>query len=92
MATYSVAEAKNQLSKLIREAAEGEEVNITRHDRVIARIQSTLERRHRRPSQDLVDRIVERAKARVRTGENAADVLRRMRDGDIECFILTPPC
>ena len=52
MATYSVAEAKDQLSMLIREAAAGEEVNITRHGRVVARLQSPLERPHRRPSQD----------------------------------------
>jgi prevent-host-death family protein len=84
MATYSVAEAKDQLSKLIREAEEGEEVNITRHGRVVARLQSTLERPRRRPSQDLVDRIVERAKTRARIGENGVDVVRRMRDGEIE--------
>ena len=84
MATYSVAEAKDQLSKLIREAEEGEEVNITRHGRVVARLQSTLERPHRRPSQDLVDRIVERAKMRPIVGEDGVDILRRMRDGEPE--------
>jgi prevent-host-death family protein len=48
MATYSIAEAKDQLSKLVRQAEEGEDVAITRH------------------------------------GENAVDIIRRMRDGERE--------
>jgi prevent-host-death family protein len=84
MATYSVAEAKDQLSKLIREAAEGEEVNITRHGQVVARLVSTVKRPIRRPSQDLIDRIVERAKTRRIVGEDGVDILRRMRDGENE--------
>jgi prevent-host-death family protein len=38
MASYSVAEAKNQLPSLINKALGGEEVVITRHGRAVAEI------------------------------------------------------
>ena len=82
MATYSIAEAKDQLSKLVRQAEEGEDVAITRHGKVVAHLRSALERPHRHPSQELVAKIVERAKSRPSLGENAVDIIRRMRDGE----------
>ena len=84
MPTYSVAEAKDQLSKLIREAEEGVDVTIMRRGRVVARLQSILERPRRRPSHDLIARIAERAISRGSLGEDAVDVIRRMRDGERE--------
>ena len=80
MATYSIAEAKDQLSKLVRQAEEGEDVAITRHGKVVAHLRSALERTHRQP--ELVAKIVERAKSRPSLGENAVDIIRRMRDGE----------
>jgi prevent-host-death family protein len=82
MATYSIAEAKDQLSKLVRQAEEGEDVAITRHGKVVAHLRSTVERGHRQPSQELVAKIVERAKSQPSLGENAVDIIRRMRDGE----------
>ena len=41
MASYSVAEAKNRLPSLIRKAAEGEEVVITRHGKPIVELRAT---------------------------------------------------
>lgn len=38
MATYSVAEARNNLSRLIERAKRGETVEITRHGKVAARL------------------------------------------------------
>jgi prevent-host-death family protein len=38
MASYSVAEAKNQLPRLIDKARAGEEVVITRHGKVVAEL------------------------------------------------------
>jgi prevent-host-death family protein len=38
MASYSIAEAKNQLPSLINKAIGGEEVVITRHGKVVAEI------------------------------------------------------
>jgi prevent-host-death family protein len=49
MAAYSIAEAKDQLSRLVRQAEEGEEVAITRHGKVVAHLRSAVERRHRQP-------------------------------------------
>ena len=82
MATYSIAEAKDQLSKLVRQAEEGEDVAITRHGKVVAHLRSTAERPHRQPSHELVAKIVERAKSRPSLGENAVDIIRRKRDGE----------
>jgi prevent-host-death family protein len=82
VATYSIAEAKNQLSKLLREAEEGEEVAITRHGKVVAHLRSALERPHRQPSHELVAKIVQRARSRTSSGENAVEIIRRMRDGE----------
>ena len=81
MPTYSIAEAKNQLSKLVRQAAEGEEVVITRHGKVVAYVRAAEERAVRRPSRELVAQIIGRAKKRPRLEEPAVDIVRRMRDG-----------
>jgi hypothetical protein len=43
---------------------------------------ATAERAHRQPSHELVAKIVERAKSRPSLGENAVDIIRRMRDGE----------
>ncbi len=82
MATYSIAEAKDQLSRLVRQAEEGEDVAITRHGKVVAHLRSALERPHRRPSREFIEQLAERAKSRPRVGENAVDIIRRMRDGE----------
>jgi prevent-host-death family protein len=71
--TYSIAEANDRLSTLVKEAEQGEDVAITRHGKVVAYL---------RPAEDeLIGRIVERAKSRP-LGENSVDIIRRMRDGE----------
>jgi prevent-host-death family protein len=82
MATYSIAEAKDQLSRLVRQAEEGEDVSITRHGKVVALLRAAAEPERRQPDRELVAKIVERAKLRPRLGENAVEVIRRMRDGE----------
>jgi prevent-host-death family protein len=84
MAAYSIAEAKDQLSKLVRQAAEGEDVAITRHGKVVAYVRPAVERPIRQPPRELVAQIVERAKSRPSLGENAVDIIRRMRDGELD--------
>jgi prevent-host-death family protein len=42
MASYSIAEARNHLPRLIKAAAEGEEVVITRHGRPVAELKPKL--------------------------------------------------
>ena len=80
MATYSIAEAKDRLSSLVKQAEEGEDVAITRHGKVVAYLRSAMELPIRQPSQELVARIMARAKRRPRLEEPAADIVRRMRD------------
>ena len=82
MATYSIAQAKDHLSQLIDQALAGEEVTITRHGKPVAYLRSAAERPIRQPSQELVAKIVERAKKRPSLGENGVDIVRRMRDGE----------
>jgi hypothetical protein len=47
-------------------------------------LRSAVERPHRQPSHDLIAKIVERAKSRPSLGENAVDIIRRMRDGELD--------
>jgi prevent-host-death family protein len=77
---YSIVKAKDNLSKLVDEALAGEDVAITRHGKVVAYLRSAVERPARQPSQELVARIMARAKRRPRLAEPAADIVRRMRD------------
>ena len=82
MPSYSIAEAKDQLSRLVREANDGESVAITRHGKVVAHIRPAEQSARRQPSHELIAQIVERAKTRGGTDENSVDVIRRMRDGE----------
>ena len=84
MPTYSIAKAKDNLSRLVDEAIAGEDVAITRHGKVVAYVRLAEERPIRQPSHELVAQIVERAKLRSSPGENAVDVIRRMRDGEAD--------
>ncbi len=82
MGAYSIAEAKDRLSSLVKKAEEGEDVAITRHGKVVAYLRSALERPLRQPSHELVAKMVERARSRPGLGENGVDIIRRMRDGE----------
>ncbi len=84
MLVYSIAKAKDNLSRLVDEAAAGEEVAISRHGKVVAYVRSAVERPIRQPTRELVAQIVERAKSRPSLGENAVDIIRRMRDGELD--------
>ena len=84
MSVYSIANAKDNFSKLVDEALAGEDVAITRHGKVVAYLRSAVERPHRQPSRELVAQILERAKSRPSLGENAVDIIRRMRDGELD--------
>jgi prevent-host-death family protein len=44
MGTYSIAEAKDRLSTLVKEAEQGEDVAITRHGKVVAYLRPAEER------------------------------------------------
>jgi prevent-host-death family protein len=84
VSVYSIAKAKDNLSKLVDEALAGEDVAITRHGKVVAYLRSAVERPHRQPSHRLVAEIVARAKKRPSLDEPAVDIIRRMRDGELD--------
>lgn len=81
MSSYSVAHAKEQLSKLIDQALAGESVVITRHGKPVVALHS-LEAREpiRKPSAELIDRIAAEAKKRGPLGISGVDIVRQMRD------------
>jgi prevent-host-death family protein len=84
MSVYSIAKAEDNFSKLVDAALAGKEVAITRHGKVVAYLRSAVERPHRQPSRELVGEIMKRAKSRPSLGENAVDIIRRMRDGELD--------
>ena len=80
MASYSIAKAKDNLSKLIDEALAGQEVTITRHGKPVVDLRPARAAGSGRPSPELIDKIAARAKTLPSLGENAVDIIRRMRD------------
>jgi antitoxin (DNA-binding transcriptional repressor) of toxin-antitoxin stability system len=80
MATYSIAQAKDQLSKLVDEALAGEIVTITRYGKAVAELRPTTVGDAGRWSCELIDEIAARAKLLPSLGESGADIVRRMRD------------
>jgi prevent-host-death family protein len=77
---YSIAEAKDNLSRLVDKALAGEEVAITRHGKVVAYVRPAVEQPRRQPPHELVREIMARARRRPRLEEPAVDIIRRMRD------------
>ncbi len=83
MSSYSVAEAKNKFSRLIDEALAGEPVIITRHGKPAVELRpAPAPRMDREAMNKLLDDIATRARSRPTLGEPAADIIRKMRDGD----------
>jgi prevent-host-death family protein len=80
ISVYSIAQAKDHLSKLIDEALAGEDVTITRHGKAVVKLRPTRPAAEGRWSAELIDEIAARARSLPSLGENAADIVRRMRD------------
>ena len=78
MGVYSIAEAKDKFSSLVKQ--EGEDVAITRHGKVVVYLRPAAERADLRPSREFIQQLAERAKSRPRLGGDAVDIIRRMRD------------
>ncbi len=84
MSSYSVAQAKTHLSKLIDEALSGVPVTITRHGKPAAELRApvispTLTAADRAR---VLDEIAARRKSRPSLGESGVDIIRKMRDGE----------
>ena len=82
MATYGVAEAKNNFTHLLDRVQNGESITITRHGKPIAELRATpkltLEERQARWA-ELMARPIEVPPE----GWSAVEVIRKMRDGEI---------
>lgn len=86
MATYGVAEAKNNFTHLLGRVQDGESITITKHGRPIAELsptrkQSTLTLEERRTKMAEFNAW---RKQQPPLGISAAELVRRMRDGDPE--------
>lgn len=79
MSTYSVGDAKNQLSELIDRALRGEGVVITRHGRPMVELKPVDEPARPVSSADL-DWIAAHRVGQAPAGEDAGRLVERMRD------------
>lgn len=78
MDTYSIAEAKAQLSKLIRRAGAGRDVIITRHGKPVARIRPASEPGKSVSLEDLRKHLASQRASKV----SSAKILRHLRDAE----------
>jgi prevent-host-death family protein len=81
MSTHSVAEAKNQLSRLIDRALEGEPVVITRHGHPVVEIKPLKPPRRRTAREALAWLETRRVKLHGE-GEDPVALVSKMRDED----------
>lgn len=82
MSEYSVANAKNNLSKLIDHALAGEGVVITRHGRPVVELKPVSAALRVATAAD-IDWVVARRRGQL-TEEDAGTFLSRMRDEELE--------
>lgn len=81
MSEHSVVQAKNNLSELIERALNGESVVITRHGTPVVELKAV--RPAPRPiTQADIDWLDARRVKRLKSGEDAATLVSRMRDED----------
>ena len=81
MSSYSVAHAKEQLSKLIDEALRGETVTITRHGKPVVELRASAPAQQ--PKNIDMEWLRRRRESLPPLGEDAVDIIRRMRDGEV---------
>lgn len=85
MASYGVAEAKNNFTHLLDRVEAGESITITRHGKPVAEMKATPPTR---PARSLEDRLAALDELkRVRDSQSpidilAVDLIRQMRDED----------
>ena len=84
MASYGVAEAKNNFTHLLDRVQEGESITITRHGKPIAELRAargTSPRLTGAEREAWYDEFVRRREARPVASLDAVDLVRAMRDG-----------
>ncbi|HLW92583.1 MAG TPA: type II toxin-antitoxin system prevent-host-death family antitoxin [Roseiarcus sp.] len=80
MPVYSIAEAKDHLSKLVDEALSGEEVTITRHGKAVVELRPSTGRTTPRPYSEEEWRSVRTRRAARPSLEDSVSIIRAMRD------------
>jgi prevent-host-death family protein len=80
MPIYSIAQAKDHLSKLVDEALAGESVTITRHGKPVVELRPSKSSGASRVSAELLETIAARAKLLPSLGASGAEIIREMRD------------
>jgi prevent-host-death family protein len=73
MSVYTIAQAKDQLSKLVNEAIAGEDVTIARHGKPVVELRPARPAAVGRHSPELIDKVAARAKTLPVLGESAVD-------------------
>jgi prevent-host-death family protein len=81
MGAYSLAQAKDQLSRLIDEALRGEVVTITRSDKAVVAL-TPVAIAPLPLTKDDIDEMRRRAEARPRLGADSVTLVRDMRDAE----------
>lgn len=85
MSQHSIAEIKDKLSELIGRVERGEEIVITRHGRPVAKLSgvaAALKKKSPADWQRALDWLEKNRVKRKNPKENAAALVRRMRDED----------
>jgi prevent-host-death family protein len=83
MSTYSVAQAKNQLSSLIDQAMNGEPVVITRHGQPVVELKAVARKGRPMTAEDVAWLQARRVKL-LKPDNDPVSVVERMRDEDLE--------
>jgi prevent-host-death family protein len=79
MSTYSIAQAKDQLSRLVDEALAGKQVTITRHGKPVAELRPAGHSPRPTTKADIIW-LRKRRQALPPLGGDAVSVVRAMRD------------
>ena len=80
MSTYTIAQAKDQLSRLVDEAMTGELVTLTRHGERVADI-TPIACKPRPSTPEEVDEMARKRALRPRLGQDSVSLVREMRGG-----------
>jgi len=82
MPTYTVAQAKDNLSRLIDEALEGNPVTITRHGKPVVRITPMATEAPKAMTDAEIDRLARFRATQQPLPISTAEIVRAMRDED----------
>jgi prevent-host-death family protein len=82
MTTYSIADAKNKLPKLIDRALDGEEVVITRHGKPVAELRPALSRSRPAAPIGTYTWLRDRRRGRRGVGLTSVQILDRVYESD----------